>query len=343
MHAPDPRIPLSAKMRPSGRPVIGLALGSGAARGWAHVGVLRALDELGIEIDVYAGCSVGAIVACARLLGIYDKVLDWAKDIKPLSAMSNFGVGFSQGGLINPDKAFDHFIEDDRDIEDLPKPFAAVATDLATGREVWLARGSALKACRASAAIPILIESACYKVGDVEHWLVDGAATNPVPVNVCRAMGADYVIAVDLNAVTLALTRFNRPTTRAVVPVEVPPSSDLGPLLGPVQDFINRTGREMGQKMAIARARAHAKPQMFETVMATIDIVQAQLAVARAHTDLADVRLTPDLSCASAAAFDEWERFEEIGYEATMHAKERIKALVRHPAADDVLREDETP
>lgn len=327
------------------RPRIGLALGSGAARGWAHVGVLKALDELGIEVDVYAGCSVGAIVAAARLLEIEDEMQQWARAVGPMDAMSTFGIAIAKGGLVNPDRAFERFAERDQRIETLPKPFAAIATDLATGREVWLGRGSVLSACRASSAVPMILQAAHYVDGGRDLWLIDGGASNPVPVNLARALGADRVIAVDLNAVTLALHRFNRPVTRAVVPVEgMGEEMPDGPLAAAAR-FIDVTRRDLEQRFALARAKSMAEPQFMETLFATIDIVQAQLSQARAHVDIADVRITPDLSCGSAVAFDRFEDFEGIGYDAAMAAKDSLLALnqtvqdtdVEDAAADGAL------
>ncbi len=314
------------------RPKLGLALGSGAARGWAHAGIMRALDEIGVEVDIYAGCSAGALVSAARLLGIWDRFTEWAKSLDPLTAAGTFGFGLARGGFINPDKAYKTFMDADREIGTLEKKWGAVATDLATGREVWLSRGSVLEACRASAAVPIIMQSARFEFHGREHWFIDGAASNPVPVSLARALGADRVIAVDLNAVTLALTRFNRPETRAVVAVESETYNSEG-FLAPVEGFFRAQSQDLARRLALAKAKARAEPQFLETVFATIDIVQAQLAEARAKVDIADLRLTPDLSIASAAAFDEWEAFEEIGYASAMARADEIRLLAQ---ADDI-------
>ncbi|MGV6820676.1 MAG: patatin-like phospholipase family protein [Parvularcula sp.] len=306
---------------------VGLALGSGAARGWAHVGVLRALDELGVEIDAYAGCSVGALVAGARLLGIEKTFQRWARSIGPVSAFGQFNLSVARGGLINPDRAFSRFRDRDKPIETLGRPFGAAATDLATGKEVWLTAGSTLDACRASSAIPLIFQASRYFANDIEHWLIDGATSNPVPVTLARALGADRVIAVDLNAHAMALSRFDRPTTREVVPVEAPLPANADSFTAPVETFFKQQKQGLTQRLALAKARANAHPQFFETALATMDIIQSQLAQARARADAAEVRITPDLSAASAAAFDRWEYFEEAGYQATIAAKDAIQAL----------------
>ncbi|MBY0420763.1 MAG: patatin-like phospholipase family protein, partial [Parvularculaceae bacterium] len=128
---------------------LGLVLGSGAARGWAHVGVLRGLEEIGVKPDVIAGCSVGALVGGAYLVGALGALEAWARELKPLSALKSFSLGVARGGLVNTAPAFRAFHSYDRPIEDLPVRFGAVAADLGTGEEVWLTQGSLVEAARA--------------------------------------------------------------------------------------------------------------------------------------------------------------------------------------------------
>ncbi|WP_051881589.1 patatin-like phospholipase family protein [Parvularcula oceani] len=335
--SPLPVHPVVAARREAGLPVIGVAYGSGAARGWAHVGVMDALAELGVEVHVQAGCSVGALVPAARALGIWDEFLSWAKTIGGFHSLSSFALGLGSGGLVNPDAAFEAFRGSDRNIEDLPAPFGAVATDLATGQEVWLTRGSVLDACRASSAIPMLLHAACHKVGDQERWLIDGAASNPVPVSLARALGADRVIAVDLNSVSRTLARFDRPKTRAVVPVERRSVPGEGMMPGAVANFLRDTRDVIDREIAMARAKSDAKPHFFETVIATLDIVQTQLSKARAQVDLAELRLAPDMHDASPTAFDRFDDYRQIGYDVAMAKKEEILALASpHPLAEDL-------
>jgi NTE family protein len=323
--------------RASGRPVIGLALGSGAARGWAHAGVMDALDELGVTVDVHAGCSVGAIMTGARHLGIWDEFLEWAKGIGSFSTWSSFAVGLGAGGLINPEPAFKKFREHDRAIETLDHPWGAVATDLATGQEVWLTSGSVLDACRASAAIPLLMHAASYEVNGEQRWLIDGAASNPVPVSLARALGADRVISVDINAVSSVLDRFNRPTTRAVVPVETVPVEEGGMLPKKVAEFFRDTKSMIDRELAMAKAKADASPHLFETVVATLDIVQTHLSLARAKVDIADVRISPDMADAPPTAFDRFDEYRKLGYDAAMKAADDIMALTEPGTADGAV------
>lgn len=318
------------------RPRLGLALGSGAARGWAHAGVLRALDDLGVEVDVYAGCSAGALVSGAHLLGIWDEFSDWAQRIGPVGAVATFGLQLSRGGLITPDKAFAQFMPADQPIEALAKPWGAVATDLATGKEVWLTQGSTLSACRASSAVPMVLQAASHTINDVEHWLIDGGASNPVPVSLARALGADRVISVDLNAFAEVITRFDRPTTREVVAVMDEADAPDTALPEAVEVFLKKQSRDISRRFALAKAKALSRPQFLETAIATIEIIQMQLANARAKVDVADLRLTPNLKGLSAASFDQWEQFDAIGYETAMAQREAILALAapRHSGAN---------
>lgn len=177
---------------------IGLALGSGAARGWAHIGIIQALEEMGIKIDVVAGCSIGAYVGAAYASNKLPEMAQWAESLTEWQVLGLMGVGLRRGGLASGQKVFqaleDNFCE--VDFEDLQKPLGVVATDLYSGKEVSFLNGAIAPAVRASCAIPALFPPVCFD----GRWLVDGAVVNPVPVNLCRQLGADFVFAVNLSA-----------------------------------------------------------------------------------------------------------------------------------------------
>jgi NTE family protein len=177
---------------------IGLALGSGAARGWAHIGVIQALEEMGIKIDIVSGCSIGSYVGAAYASGKLTELATWVESLTEWQVYALMGVGFHRGGLVSGLKVF-KALEDEfsfSTFEQLHKPFAAVATDLYSGREVNFTQGSVIDAVRASCAIPGLFPPQLIN----NRWLVDGGVVNPVPVNMCRMLGADIVIAVNLSA-----------------------------------------------------------------------------------------------------------------------------------------------
>ena len=180
------------------RPLIGLALGSGGARGWCHIGVLRGLEELGVRPDVVCGCSMGAVVGAAHAGGRLDALEEWALGLTLGRFLKLISVDLAGGGLVDGQVIEDVLAEIGiaGNIEDLPRPFRAVASDMRTGREVWLKEGPVGRLVRASAAIPGVF-------APVRHdgrWLMDGGMTNPVPVSLARAMGAEIVIAVNPDA-----------------------------------------------------------------------------------------------------------------------------------------------
>ncbi len=176
---------------------LGLALGSGSARGWAHIGVLRALEEAGIRPDIVCGCSIGALVGAAYADGALGDLERWVGGLRWQDVVGLMDVSLS-GGLLRGDKLMAFFERQfvDKDFAALRLPFACVATDLGSGREVWLREGSVSAAVRASIALPGLFAPVIRE----GRLLVDGALVNPVPVSLCRALGADVVIAVDLGS-----------------------------------------------------------------------------------------------------------------------------------------------
>jgi NTE family protein len=180
------------------KPKLGIALGSGAARGWAHIGVLNALADLNIRPDIIAGCSIGALVGAAYACQQQAALESWVRSLTWKEIFSFLDLSVMSGGLIQGEKLIElgHVKLAGIDIESLPVSYGAVATALATGQEIWLHDGQLLDAVRASIALPGLFKP--YKYQD--QWLVDGGLVNPVPVSLCKALGADVVIAVNLNS-----------------------------------------------------------------------------------------------------------------------------------------------
>lgn len=182
----------------SKKPKIGLALGSGGARGWCHIGVLRGLDKLGLRPDAVAGTSMGAIVGAAWAGDRLDALEDWVRALTPGRFVSMMDVRLRSGGLVEA-RQIEAVLEEigvAPRIEDLAHPFTAIATDMGTGREIWLDRGPTYRAVRASAGIPGVMSP----VEIDGRILLDGGLTNPVPVSAARAMGAEVIIAVNPNA-----------------------------------------------------------------------------------------------------------------------------------------------
>jgi NTE family protein len=180
------------------RPVIGLALGGGAARGFAHIGIVRTLIAHGIVPNVVVGTSIGAVVGGAYAAGHLDTLEEWARSLQRRNILGYLDIRLNGSGLIGGEKlaaqleaAIGQIL-----IEELPLKFATVATEVRTGHEIWLTHGRMVDAMRASYALPGIFSPVL--VGD--RWLVDGALVNPVPVSAARAFGAEIVIAANLSS-----------------------------------------------------------------------------------------------------------------------------------------------
>ena len=255
------------------RPKIGFALGAGSARGWAHIGVLRALTEAGIKPDLIAGCSVGAFVGAAFAAARLDQVEEWALGIdrRRMFKLADFGL---RGGLIKGERINEVFREQfvEYKFSELPIPLAAVATDLHTGQEVWLREGKVSDAIAASIAVPGLFRPVRYE----DRYLVDGSVVNPIPVSLCRAMGADIVLAVDLGSDIVGRHARDNNGTRT------------GSFLSKVLPRYNpRSERQAEPELA--------PPSLLETLMGSINIMQLRIARSRLAGEPPDVLLTPRL------------------------------------------------
>jgi NTE family protein len=180
------------------RPVIGIALGGGAARGFAHIGIMRTLIAHGIVPNVVVGTSIGAVVGGAYAAGHLDTLEEWARSLQPRNILGYLDIRLNGSGLIGGDKLAAQLESaiGQTLIEELPLKFATVATEVRTGHEIWLTHGRVVDAMRASYALPGIFSPVL--VGD--RWLVDGALVNPVPVSAARALGAEIVIAANLSS-----------------------------------------------------------------------------------------------------------------------------------------------
>jgi NTE family protein len=185
-------------MNDMARPTIGIALGGGAARGWAHIGVLRTLMEAGFEPDIVAGTSIGAVAGACYVTDRLDALQDFASSLTRRRVFGFLDFNFGGSGLLTGQRLsarlHDHL--QGFTIEQLDRKFVAVATELGTGHEIWLNKGSLVNALKASFALPGIFRPVQIN----GRWLIDGALVNPIPVSVCRALGARIVIAVNLNS-----------------------------------------------------------------------------------------------------------------------------------------------
>src|ERR687895_1122225 len=248
------------------RPRIGLALGAGGARGWAHIGAIRALEERGIKPDIVCGTSIGALVGAAYAAGELDRLEKWVTGLAWTTVVRLMDLTW-RGGLIRGQRLFTLFrtIFQDRDIDGLPIPFGAVATELYSGRELWLRHGNLLDAVRASCALPGLFTPVIRE----NVVLVDGGLVNPVPVSMCRALGAELVVAVDLSWGKLGPYRQSK--DRELAPREVPGWLDkLRPSW--VQSKVKR------EDPSILKPDEPSIPSIFNVFMTSLDIVEMRVA-----------------------------------------------------------------
>ena len=273
------------------RPKIGLALGSGSARGWAHIGVIRALEEHGVKPDILAGSSVGALVGAACASGQLDVLESWARQLTKMDVWGLLDTTFRGGGVMRGNRLMRAIGEQikDRQIEDLPLPFAAVAADLDTGQEVWLRRGSMLSAVRASSGFPGMFTPMWHQ----ERWLIDGGVVNPVPVSLCRALGADYIIAVNLNAHFSKHPKHQRRFARAR-------QSDPEPEPEVDEEEGSWTSAERWSRLVdglteVFKSDTKEEPGMFDVMTTSINLMQDLITRSRMVGDPPSMHISPFL------------------------------------------------
>ncbi len=295
---------------------IGLALGGGAARGWAHIGVVKALAEVGIRPDIIAGTSIGAVVGGCHIAGQLDHLEDFARELTKRRIFGYLDFNLAGTGLISGHRLGDRLETHlgDSCITDFDRRFVAVATELGSGHEVWLSRGRMVDAMRASYALPGIFKP--VKVD--ERWLFDGAMVNPIPVSVCRALGARYVIAVNLN--------FDMSSRSTVHPHVV---DDAKPKLSE-EDPAPVTGKNgVAVKRLLRRqmfGKGDAAPGISTVMLDAFNIVQDRIARSRLAGDPPDCMISPRLHGIGLFDFHKADEAIERGYTA---AKRQISDLAR--------------
>jgi NTE family protein len=260
---------------------IGLALGSGASRGWSHIGVIKALEEIGVVPDMVCGCSIGALVGASYCAGKMDKLESWLTKLSKLEVARFFELNWSLNGFVDVAHIGrflnDYVCDETLRIEELAKTFASVATDLENGREVWFTRGSALTAVLASMSLPGLFPPIQYD----NRWLVDGGLVNPVPISMCRALGADLVIAVNLNG--------------DIVGKHLVQKSSNGNNYG-IADRFMQSIKQYSRAIFPDKYGEKKSPGLFYAIASSINITQDRITRSRMAGDPPDVLLAPKLS-----------------------------------------------
>ncbi|MCU7554114.1 patatin-like phospholipase RssA [Alteromonas sp. ASW11-19] len=290
---------------------IGIALGSGAARGWAHIGIIQALEKLGVNIDVVAGSSIGAYVGAAYASGKLNELKAWSESLTEWQVLSLMGVGIRRGSLASGQKVFDKLASDfcAPTFEEMEKPFAVVATDLYSGREVVFSSGDVGDSVQASCAIPALFSP----VANEERWLVDGAVVNPVPVNLCRQLGADFVIAVNLNADF----RPQRLVKARMEHEEIQRKTD---------DFFTKSQNVVRQWFSPeTQPNKMTPPGILSIMSSSLEILQARVTRSRLAGDPPDIFIEPQLTDVGLMEFHRAEEMCKRGEETVNRLAEQIR------------------
>ncbi|MDX9745810.1 MAG: patatin-like phospholipase family protein [Syntrophales bacterium] len=286
---------------------IGLALGSGSARGWSHIGVIQCLLDAGIPIHLVCGSSMGAVVGGAYAAGILDALEDFAREFSWIDFLKFMDVSLSRRGLLEGDNITNFFREiiSDKMIENLPLPYGAVAVDLLSGEEICFRKGPLLDAMRASFSLPGLFTP--FERG--QQWLIDGGLVNPVPVSLCRAMEADLVIAVNLNDDILG-KNFSRKNSRI--------NNGLHDKLFDVlhSDFL-RNNLSFIKRFERPDEKTEKTPNMIEVMANAIYIMQDRITRQRLLEDRPDILISPRLSAIGLLEFHKAREAIEAGWEST--------------------------
>ena len=313
--------PLSGGMRKKPRPRIGVALGAGAARGWSHIGVMQELAARRVPIDFIAGTSIGAVVGGCYAAGRLEALEAFARSLTKRRVFSLMDVSFSGVGVISGGKLRDELVRElaDRQIEQLPIAFGAVATEIGLGHEVWLRKGDLVQSIRASYALPGVFEPVRLD----GRWLFDGALVNPVPVTLCRAMGADIVIAVNLIGDT---------AYRGAVIGDLPhhPAGETAPASNPAPSKDSGGAAEMNEARRLRRQfgrGADGAPGIGAAMLDAFNITQDRIARSRLAGDPPDVLINARLSKIGLFEFHRADELIAMGREAARRALAEIAEI----------------
>jgi len=308
----------------SHQPKVGLALGSGSARGWAHIGVIQELAKIGIVPEIVAGSSIGAIVGVAYASNQLDKLDSWVRSLTWKEIINYIDLNIMGGGFIQGDKLLDlarKYLEEDS-IESLPRQFGMVATELDTGREIWFQDGSILDALRASIALPGMFTPIKLK----GRWLVDGGLSNPVPVSLCRAMGADIVIAVNLNGDIVGKHTRNHVNKKERLDINHSKENDFW------ERVSNQLTNSLNERKEIILSKLFGNnletPGLFNVLASSINIMQDRLTRSRMAGDPPDIILSPRLSELGLMEYDQADVAIEEGRACVQRMRPALEQLL---------------
>ncbi len=299
---------------------IGLALGSGAARGWAHLGVLRALSEAGINIDLVAGTSMGALVGAVFSAGRIEDLKEAALEMDWKKVVELVDLRLPRSGFVDGVKIEEFVRQHVKGISfaDLKIPFAAVATDLYAAEQLVMDRGDLIEAVRASISMPGIFTP----VEREGRLLVDGGLVNPVPVSVVRDMGADRVIAVDLNYTLMEKAR-SRASTRTRQAQEVDKKKKQPAWLQNMRASLNEQAAKVHPGLAkeiALKAKERNYPTVFEVLGTTMNIMEVRITESNLQLSPPDLLIRPELTDLNFLEFSRSQEAMDAGYEAARQA-----------------------
>jgi len=308
------------------RKTVGLVLGSGASRGWAHIGAIEALEEEGVVIDCIAGCSVGSYVGVLYAAGAFHSLKDFVLKMDGQKVFSYFDIVFPRSGFLDGTRKLKELFwmhTAAEDFSELNIPVMMVATDLERGEKVVLKSGNLIEALRASMSFPGLFAPANVK----GRWLVDGGLVDPVPVGVARAMGVDVVIAVDLNSgiVSRKRRKKQRPKAETKPGQKQPRKSEL---LNKLADFYENEKFSVKAKIHDLFRKESATPDIMDTVTTSIGIMQERITRINLAVEPPDILIQPRLGELKMMDFDQVDHVIDEGYIGVRERIEDIKALL---------------
>ena len=300
------------------RPTIGIALGGGAARGWAHIGVLKSLIAAGLEPDIVAGTSIGAVAGACFVTSRLHALEDFACGLTRRRMFGFLDVNFAGSGLITGQRLsarLEHHLQEFT-IEELERKFVAVATELGTGHEIWLNKGSLVNALKASFALPGIFRP--VKING--RWLIDGALVNPIPVSVCRALGARIGLAV-----TLSHAHWNR---GGVIHDQ---AALMEPAAAPEDDHLPGSNGRAALHLLHRQifGRNDDAPGISAVMMDAINITQDRIARSRLAGDPPDVTIGPKMGGIGLFDFHRACEAIELGARAAEKQIDEIRAAIK--------------
>jgi NTE family protein len=306
---------------------VGLVLGSGSSRGWAHIGVIEALQDAGIPIHFVAGCSVGGFVGAIFASGGLEQLKRYVIDMDGESMFSFSDLTFIRSGLLDGDKKLRELFcmhSSKKNFDELEIPLKVVAADMHSGGQVVLDSGDLLKALRATMSYPGLFAPIFHK----GRWLIDGGVVDPVPVGVARAMGADIVIAVNLDSELVSRRRHHKPSATSDINAPIKPSGTSNEFLKKLAARYDAMEKRIRERLELQKNEAPRPPGTRQVINAAIQLMQDRITRVNFAVNPPDILITPRLGDLKMLDYDQVEHAIEEGYIATQDKINDVRMLL---------------